>query len=88
MKFERSVKLKCDNQATISIAKDPVHHGRTKHVEIDRHFVAEKIENSEVQLIYTPTRDQLVHILTKALHGPNFEQLCNKLSMYNMYNPT
>ena len=35
MKFEKSVKLKCDNQATISIEKDPIHHDRTKHMEID-----------------------------------------------------
>ena len=88
LEFEKLVTLKCDNQATISIAKDPVHHDRTKHVEIDRHFIAEKIENSEVQVIYTPTREQLADILTKALPGPNFEEICNKLGMYNMYNPT
>ena len=67
MKFEKSIKLKCDNQAIISIAKDPVHHDRTKHVEIDRHFRAKKIVNSEVQLVYTPTKEQLADILTKAL---------------------
>ena len=88
MKFKKSIKHKCNNQATISIAKDPVHHDRTKHVENDRHFIVEKIENSEVQLIYTPTQEKLVDILTKALHGPNFEQLCNELGMYNMYNLT
>ena len=46
MKFEKSVKLKCDNQPTISIAKDPIHHDITKHMEIDRNFIAKKIENS------------------------------------------
>ena len=85
--FVKSIKLKCNNQVTISIEKDPVHHDRTKHVEIDRHFIAKNIENSEVQLVYTPTQEQLADILTKALQGLNFEQLCNKLGMYNMYMP-
>ena len=84
MKFEKSVKLKCDNQATISIVKDPVHHDRTKHMEIDWHFIENRIENSEVQLVYNPTKEQLADILTKALLGPNFKELCNKLGMYNM----
>ena len=42
--IEKSMKMSCDNQATISIAKNPIHHDRTKHVEIDHHFIKEKIE--------------------------------------------
>ena len=34
----------CDNKAAIKIAKNTVHHDRTKHVEIDRHFIKKKIE--------------------------------------------
>lgn len=83
--FEGSMKLMCDNQAAINIAKNIVHHDRTKHVEIDRHFIKEKIERV-IELIYTPTRLQTADILTKALPMTNFEDLSSKLGMINRYN--
>lgn len=42
LEFEKSVTFKCNNQATVRITKDLVHHNRTKHVE-DPHFIAERI---------------------------------------------
>ena len=88
MTYEKTIKVLCDNQAAISIAKNPVHHDRTKHIEIDRHFISEKIEKAVIELGYIPSRHQIADILTKALQRTNFEELCNKLGMYNMYNPT
>jgi len=46
-----SVMLYCDNKATIDIANNPVQHDRTKHIEIDRHFIREKIDH---EIIYLP----------------------------------
>ena len=42
------------NQVVISIAKNPVHHDQTKHVEIDLHFIKKKIEEMMISLVYTP----------------------------------
>ena len=38
------IKLVCDNQSTMSIIHNPIQHNRTKHIEIDRHFIKEKFE--------------------------------------------
>ncbi|XP_073119837.1 secreted RxLR effector protein 161-like [Henckelia pumila] len=63
----QSVELMCDNQAAISIARNPVHHDRTKHVEADRHFISEKIENGSFHLNYILIKLQVADILTKAV---------------------
>ena len=59
------MKLYCDNKAAIAIAHNPVLHDRTKHVEIDKHFIKEKIEKWVICMPYLPTTEQIADILTK-----------------------
>ena len=75
----------CDNQSAIAIAKNPVHHDQTKHVEIDRHFISEKIKSKMISLNYVPSRQQAVDILTKALFRLNFTELSTVLGLENIY---
>ncbi|KAK0577899.1 hypothetical protein LWI29_001989 [Acer saccharum] len=82
-----TMKLFCDNLAAIIIAKNPIHHDRTKHVEIDRHFIKEKVEAGILSLIYTPTHLQVADVLTKALPRIKFEELTSKLGMIDIYYP-
>ena len=87
IKVKGSIGLWCDNQSAISIAKSPVHHDRTKHVEIDRHFIKEKLEEGVFLLIYTPTNSQITDILTKILPRKRFEELSRKLGLNNIFSP-
>ena len=67
---EGPIKVLCDSHPAIAIAKNPIHHNRTKHVEIDQHFINEKIENNVIIVKHVPSKRQLAKILTKALHCP------------------
>uniref|UniRef100_A0A2N9HH98 Integrase catalytic domain-containing protein n=1 Tax=Fagus sylvatica TaxID=28930 RepID=A0A2N9HH98_FAGSY len=71
--------LWCDNTSAISLASNPVFHARTKHVEVDYHFVRERVVRGDLKVHFIPTADQLADLLTKALPTPRFLQLSNKL---------
>nr|GFB09341.1 putative ribonuclease H-like domain-containing protein [Tanacetum cinerariifolium] len=78
-------KIMCDNKAAIQISENPVQHDRTKHIEVDRHFIKEKLENGIIELSFVRSKDQLADILTKAVSGKIFMHCLSKL---NIGNPT
>uniref|UniRef100_A0A2N9GKR4 Integrase catalytic domain-containing protein n=1 Tax=Fagus sylvatica TaxID=28930 RepID=A0A2N9GKR4_FAGSY len=71
--------LWCDNTSAISLASNPVFHARTKHVEIDYHFVREKVVRGDLSVQFISTDDQLADLLTKALPSPRYITLSTKL---------
>ncbi|GJY55771.1 retrovirus-related pol polyprotein from transposon TNT 1-94 [Tanacetum coccineum] len=69
--------IKVDNKSAIELARNPVHHERSKHIDVRFHFIREHIRNREVQLNHVMSRDQTADICTKALPGELFN-LCKQ----------
>ena len=81
MKQEESTQIFVENQAAISIANDPVFHGKTKHFKIKLFLLREVQREGEVKLLYCKTENQSADILTKALPKAKFEYLRQKLGV-------
>ena len=71
--------LWCDNQSVAALAANPVSHARSKHVELDLHFIHDKLLRQEIQIQYVPSTDQVVVIFTKHLPSSQFITLRIKL---------
>lgn len=71
---QQDLHLLCDNVSAIKLAKNPVFHARTKHLEIHHHFVREQVLALEVTVQHISTSEQPADILTKALSCIKFEQ--------------
>jgi len=82
-----TMKLFYDNRSSISIAYNPVQHDRTKHIEIDRHFIKEKLEKGIIQIPYVPSEKQVADLFTKGLPVRKFEDLVCKLGMIDIHSP-
>jgi hypothetical protein len=61
--------------SAISVAKNPVLHSKTKHVEVSYHYLRDNVEKGNIDLIHAPTEKQLANILTKPLDQATFARL-------------
>ena len=58
--------IRIDNQGAMNLAKNPVHHQRTKHIDIKYHFIRLEIQEGRINLEYIPTEQNMADIFTKA----------------------
>ncbi|KAD3640561.1 hypothetical protein E3N88_29784 [Mikania micrantha] len=71
----------CDNISAIYLTANPVLHQRTKHIELDIHFVREKIQRGHIQVLHIPSRFQIADIFTKGLPRILFEDFRSSLNI-------
>ena len=87
IKFKEPMKLYCDNKTVITIAHNPVQYDRTKHVEVDRHFIEKKLEADIICTPFITSKNQLTDILTKRVDSAIFHTISSKLGLED-YSPT
>ena len=68
-----------NNQSAIALAKDDKFYARTKHINLQYHFIREVVEEGKVKMEYILTKDNVTNIFTKALPKPEFKQFVGML---------
>ena len=82
-----SMKLYYDSKSAISIAHNLVQHDRTKHMEIYRYFIKEKLNCGNICTPFVKSREQLADVLTKGLASRSFHFILSKLGTRDIFAP-
>ena len=82
--FNRTNIIKTDSLSAIELAKNPVYHARTKHVDITYHFVRENLLNNNIDLVYENTSTILADNLTKATSNTKFQDFTSRLNLVDL----
>jgi len=72
-----------DNQGAIALVKNPAHHERTKHIDVQYHFIRSLAERGDLIVGYVPTEDMVADIFTKPLPKAKFERDCARIGLRN-----
>lgn len=65
----------CDSSSTIKLSKNPVMHGRSKHIDVRYHFLRNLTREGLIDLVHYGSKDQLADIMTKPLKTDDFQRL-------------
>jgi hypothetical protein len=81
LKESKGTTIFCDNSSTIKLSKNPVLHGRSKHIDVRFHFLRDLTREGAVELVYCGTQEQLADIMTKPLPLAAFQKFRNQLGV-------
>ncbi|XP_068309693.1 uncharacterized mitochondrial protein AtMg00810-like [Pyrus communis] len=81
IQLESTPVLFCDNMSAIALSFNPVQHQRTKHIEVDVHFVREQVAHKNLLVQFVSSSEQFADILTKGLSSPLFTTHCSNLML-------
>ncbi|XP_071740934.1 uncharacterized mitochondrial protein AtMg00810-like [Rutidosis leptorrhynchoides] len=81
----KPVTIFCDNSSTIAFAANPIQHARTKHIEIDCHFVRDKIKAGQISTVFIPSTTQVTDVFTKPLSKSPFHSCISKFGICDPY---
>nr|GEZ05132.1 copia protein [Tanacetum cinerariifolium] len=79
--FYDKVPIYCDSKSAVAISCNPVHHTRTKHIDVRYHFIKDHVEKGTIELYLVVTEYQLVDLSTKSLPEPRFKFILEKLGI-------
>jgi len=77
----RSTLVYCDNVSGVYLSTNPIKHQWTKHVEIDLHFVRNRVAFGAVRVLHVPTTSQFADIFTKGLPSTTFAEFWSSLNI-------
>ena len=83
--YIKPIIIRCDNRSAISIARDPVHHDRMKHVNIDRFYIQDHLEQGVLKTEHVASEEQCADIFTKGLPTKTMQHLISKLGMRSIH---
>jgi len=79
--LQRATLVYCDNISAVYMSSNPVQHQRTKHIEIDLHFVQERVAIGDLRVLHVPTSSQYADIFTKGLPSSVFTEFRSSLNV-------
>ena len=69
---QKAIRIDCDSQSEILLAKNPTYHSKTKHIDVQYHFMREMVEDKKVLLVKMDTLKNVTDALTKSVSTQNF----------------